>query len=120
SHDNARLFWAAAIQPHAALHGFRRDLLHGVQPARGLDLAALSGALRRLHASEYRLFAHGAVCLFHDGDVRLDVLHRAAVGRARMALRFAHQTPFLVVDLWRWFDGADVARGGDCTRQRAE
>src|ERR1700730_5196567 len=51
------------------LHGLRRDLLHRVQSDRRVDLTAVGRALRRLHPGERRLFAHGAVCVFHNGDL---------------------------------------------------
>ena len=82
SHDDARLFPAHALQPDAALHGFRRDRLHRVQHCRRDHFAAIDGADRSLHGSEHRLLAPGTLRLFHDGDVWFDVLHRAAIWSA--------------------------------------
>ena len=74
-----------------------------------VDLAPLSGALRELYASEHRLFAPRPLRVFHDGHVRLDVLHRAAFGRPRMALCHADQASFLGVRLRDRIDDAYVA-----------
>ena len=66
--------------------------------------------IRSLHRGEHRLFAPRSLRVFHDGDVWFDVLHRAATGRPRMALRVADQTALLVLRLWRWSDGGDASR----------
>ena len=47
--------------------------------------------------------------LFHHDHVRLDVLHRAAIGRSRMALRLAHQAAFLGLRLRHWTHGLDAS-----------
>ena len=75
------------------------------------DFAAFGGALRELQPGQHRLFASGAVRLLHHGHLRFDVLHRAAAGRSRMALRFTDQAAFLGISLRHRPHDIDVARG---------
>ncbi len=45
SHDDARVFWSASIQPDAAFHGLRRHFVHGLQPGRRAALASFGRAV---------------------------------------------------------------------------
>ena len=76
---------------------------------RRVDFASLCRALRQLHAGEHRLFASRSLRVLHHGDFRFDVLHRAATGRTRMALRFTDQTAFLGIGLRHRADDAHAA-----------
>ena len=65
----------------------------------------------QFHARRASLIQHlGLYAFFTHDHVRLNVLHRAAIGWARMALRFADQTAFLGIGLRHRIDGADAAR----------
>ena len=110
SHDDAGVFLAHALQPHASLHRFWCDLLYGFQHGRRVDFAPLRCAILAFHRGERGLHTPGPLRLFHDGDVWINVLHRAAARRPRMALRVADQAAFLGVGLWRWTDVVDAAR----------
>ena len=82
------------------------------------DFAPLRRALCELYPGQHRLFASRSLRIFHDGDFRFDVLHRAALDWTRMALCFVDQTAFLGIGLWHRPDDADAARRRVCFKVR--
>ena len=80
----------------------------GLQFDGRFSLAAVRRRLRAFQRSEHRVFASRPLRVFHHDHVRLDVLHRAAPGRPRMALRELDQAALLGVRLRSRPDGRDA------------